>query len=71
MKDSKANSNNEKNAVVHLLELIEGTNKEIEISEKMNSKLMVRQAKHLKKQYTKDLLKLLEVYQLPLKFELA
>ena len=71
MSKSKSKSPHKKNAILHLLELIEGTNKEIEISKKMNSQLMLKQANHLKKQYTKDLFKLLEVYQLPLKFEIA
>ena len=51
-----------KNAILRLLELIEGTNKEIEISKKMNSNLMVKQAKYLKSQYTKELFELLNLH---------
>ena len=60
-----------KNAILHLLELIEGANKEIEISKEMNSPLMVKQAQYLKMKYTKDLLELLEPYQLSFKLEAA
>jgi len=53
-------------AIKRLLVLIEGANKEIELSQKIKANLMVRQALHLKKQYTKELLGLLKEYHLPI-----
>ncbi len=55
---------NKLNAAIRLLELIDGTNKSIEISRTMNSPLMVRQYKHLKKQYTDQLQELLLDFKL-------
>ncbi len=68
----KSNSKyHKRDAIFRLLELIEGTNEEIEISKRMNSKLMVKQAQHLKKIYTKELLELLKDYKLPIRLEAA
>lgn len=53
-------------AIKRLLVLIDGANKEIELSKKIKANLMVRQALHLKKQYTKELLSLLKEYHLPI-----
>lgn len=53
-------------AIKRLLVLIEGANQEIELSKKINANLMIRQANHLKKQYTKELLGLLKEYHLPI-----
>lgn len=53
--------------VNQLLGLIEGVNKDIAISQKMDSPLMVKQYQHLKEDYTQQLLELLKDYQLPLK----
>ena len=71
MNEKRKNTLKGKNAILHLLELIEDANQEIEISNKMNSDLMVKQAQHLKMQYTKDLMELLKPYQLSLKLEAA
>ncbi len=47
------------------LKLIADTNKLIESGKRRNSKLMVRQYEHLKKQYTKNLFDMLkESYQI-------
>ena len=51
-----------------MLVLIDGANQEIELSKKINAKLMIRQANHLKQQYTKELLGLLKEYHLPIQF---
>jgi len=53
-------------AIKRLLVLIDGANKEIELSKKIKANLMIRQALHLKKQYTKELLGLLKEYHLPI-----
>lgn len=51
--------------ILDQLEMIENINKLIEISKKMNSELMIRQHEHLKKEYTKNLMKMLvESYQI-------
>ena len=71
MKQKIKNKEQGKNAILHLLKLIEGANKEIEISKEMNSALMVKQAEYLKLKYTKDLLELLKPYQLSLILEAA
>ena len=71
MKEAINNKKQGKNAILHLLELIEGANKEITISKEMNSPLMIKQAQYLKMKYTKDLLELLKPYQLPVKLEAA
>ena len=54
-------------AIKRLLVLIDGANREQELSEKIKANLMVRQAVHLKKQYTWELLDLLAEYKLPVK----
>lgn len=53
-----------KKAIVKQLELLEGINRDIQRSQKLNSPLMVRQYEHLKKEYTKNFLKLLEDYKM-------
>lgn len=50
--------------IINQLELIEGINKDIQRSKKVDSPLMVRQYEHLKKEYTKNFLKLLEDYKM-------
>lgn len=55
---------NRLNAAIRLLELIDGTNRSIEISKGMNSPLMVRQYKYLKKKYTLQLQELLTEFKL-------
>ena len=51
--------------ILDQLEMIEKINQLIEISKKMESPLMVRQHEHLKKEYTKNLFKMLkESYQI-------
>lgn len=53
--------------IVNQLSLINDINKDIAISKEINSKLMVRQYEHLKKQYVKKLYKMLaENYQIPI-----
>ena len=54
------------NSIQRVLELISDVNREMEISKKMKSSLMVKQCQHLKIQYTNDLLELLADYKLPL-----
>ena len=49
-------------AIIHQLKLIDGANEEIEISKRMNSDLMVRQATKLKKEFTVELLRLLKEF---------
>lgn len=56
-------------AVVHQLKLIDGANRQIEISKKMNSELMVRQYVHLKKELTKELLNILADFNLPIQMK--
>ncbi len=58
-------------AIKRLLILIDSVNKEIELSKKINANLMIRQANHLKKQYTKELLGLLKEYHLPIQLSEA
>lgn len=53
--------------ILRLLHLIEGVNMSMENSGQMNSALMLRQCQHQKKEYTKELLELLEDYNIPLK----
>lgn len=53
-------------AIKRMFELLEGVNRDIEASIRVNSPLMVRQYEHLKRQYTKDLLALLANYDLPI-----
>lgn len=55
---------NRLNAALRLLELIDGTNRSIEISKRMNSPSMVKQYKHLKKRYTEQLQELLLEFKL-------
>ena len=51
--------------ILDQLEMIQKINRLIEISKEMNSDLMVRQHEHLKKEYTKNLFKMLaESYQI-------
>ncbi|MEM9889066.1 MAG: hypothetical protein AAF849_24505 [Bacteroidota bacterium] len=52
--------------VIRLLALIEGVNQSIQLAIKMDSPLEEKQYKHLKKQYTNDLLGLLKSYDLSL-----
>ena len=54
-------------AIKRLLVLIDEANREQELSIKIKANLMVRQAAHLKKQYTLELLDLLAEYKLPVK----
>lgn len=59
------NSNEEKYLkVLRLLHLIEGVNKSIENSKELGSDLMLRQYKHLKGEYTQELLVVLADYDL-------
>lgn len=58
-----------RNAFIRLLELIDGANQEIEISNELSSTLMARQAKYLKQQYVEELMTLLKEYEIPLKLE--
>jgi len=60
----KEEKKNKLNAAIRLLELIDGTNRSIEISKGMDSPLMVRQYKHLKKKYTLQLQELLSEFKL-------
>ena len=51
--------------ILNQLELVEDINKDIESSKIVGSKLMIKQYEHLKKQYTKNLRKMLaEDYQI-------
>ncbi len=55
-----------KNALDHMFVLLTDVNRDIEISKGMNSPGMVRQYERLKRQYTKDFLDLLAIYDLPI-----
>lgn len=50
--------------IIRLLELIEGVNKSIKNSQKINNDLMVRQYLHLKIKYIKELLSVLAEYDI-------
>ena len=52
------------NAIARLLELIEGVNQDLESSRSIDNTLLVKQYAHLKKDYTKQLLELLEEFNL-------
>lgn len=65
MNNSNKNIKIKVNAITRLLELIEGVNKDIDLSQSIGSKSMVKQYLHLKKGYTKQLLEVLSEYQLP------
>ncbi len=71
MREKLNGSNERAQAIAHVLNLISGINRDIEISKKMNSNLMVRQYQKLKKEYTQDLLELLSEYKLPLEMSAA
>ncbi len=53
------------NRIRRLLDLIEGANESINISD---DALIKKQYRHLKKDYTQQLLELLKVYDLPVNF---
>jgi hypothetical protein len=57
--------------ILRLLHLIEGVNKSIENSQKLNNALMIRQYDHLKKQYTQEFLEVLADYKMPIHFSEA
>lgn len=59
------------NAIAMLLELIEGVNEDLESSRSIDNKLLVKQYEHLKKDYTQQLLDLLEDYNLPIHLDEA
>ena len=59
------------NAIARLLELIDGVNQDLEAGKLVGNKLLVKQYKHLKKDYTQQLLELLEEYQLPIHLDEA
>ena len=53
--------------ILNQLSLIEDINKDILVSQELKSPLMVKQYEHLKKQYVKNLFKMLEEnYQIPI-----
>ncbi len=59
------------NAITRLLELIEGVNQDLERSRSIENTLLVKQYEHLKKDYTQQLLDLLEEYNLPIHLDEA
>lgn len=59
------------NAIARLLELIEGVNQDLESSRSIDNSLLVKQYEHLKKDYTQQLLDLLEDYGLPIHLDEA
>jgi len=53
--------------IAQQIRLIKGINRDIEISKEMGSPFMVKQYEHLKKEYVKNLFKMLaENYQIPI-----
>lgn len=55
---------NKINAALRLLELIDNTNRIIQLSQEMESPLMQRQYRHLKKDYAAQLQELLQEFKL-------
>ena len=68
--NNSSNTNNEKQ-ILHLLKLINGANKDIEIGLKRKDDFMVRQYQHLKNKFVKELDVLLASYQLKLEIKAA
>lgn len=59
------------NAIAKLLELIDGVNRDLKVAASIDAKLLVKQYEYLKKDYTQQLLELLEEYQLPIHLDEA
>lgn len=56
-------------SIQRLLELIEDVNQDIAVSQEINSELMQKQYRHLKRKYTEEILELLAEYRLPIQLE--
>ena len=59
------------NAIARLLALIDGVNKDLDISRQMGNEVLIKQYEYLKKDYTQQLLEILEEYRLPIHFDEA
>lgn len=57
--------------IAQQIKLIKGINRDIEISKELKEPLMVRQYEHLKREYTKNLLKMLADLELPIQMKEA
>ncbi len=63
--------NDDAEMIHRLLQLIEGTNKDIEIGKKRMDSLMVQQYEHLKSKYVQELIEILSNYQLTVQIKEA
>ena len=59
------------NAIARLLELIDGVNGDLDISRQMGNEVLIKQYEYLKKDYTRQLLEILEEYRLPIHLDEA
>jgi hypothetical protein len=64
--NKSANKKSMSNALSLQLELLAGVNRDIDIGKQKKSAAMVRQYEKLKREYTKELLNILAVYDLPI-----
>lgn len=59
------------NAIARLLELVEGADQDLESSRSIDNTLLVKQYERLKKGYAKQLLELLDEFNLPIRLDEA